>query len=131
MSGRNQKKAKSTKERPWYEAAWLTGLLLVAVAAYTGLALTGNPGAWWGILSGENAGDFLALPNPGGPVGSVLNVTLRLVFGSLWCWTLPFLLATLGIELLLPWLVFCCWVLVRVNTVRMVKCMRFLVLTCL
>ncbi len=100
MSGRNQKKAKKKTGRPWYEAAWLTGLLLVAVAAYAGLALSGDPGAWWGILKGESAGDYLAFPNPGGPVGSVLNVILHLVFGSLWCWTIPFMVAAAGIGFL-------------------------------
>jgi S-DNA-T family DNA segregation ATPase FtsK/SpoIIIE len=111
VSGRNPKKAKKQGTRPWYEAAWMTGLLLVAVAVYCGLALTGDPGTWWGVLSGQGAGDLLALENPGGPVGSVLNVTLHLVFGSLWCWTIPFLLVVVGIGFLAgrqrnlrPWL---------------------------
>ncbi len=100
MSGRNQKKANKQGGRPWYEAGWLTGLLLVAVAVYCGLSLVGDPGTWWGVLYGQGAGDFLALENPGGPVGSVLNVTLHLVFGSLWCWSIPLLLAALGIGFL-------------------------------
>jgi S-DNA-T family DNA segregation ATPase FtsK/SpoIIIE len=100
VSGRNQKKAKKQGVRPWYEAAWLTGLLLVAVAVYCGLALTGDPGTWWGFVQGRGGGDLLALPNPGGPVGSVLNVVLHLVFGSLWCWSFPALLAIAGIGFL-------------------------------
>ena len=100
MSGRNPKKAKKQGTRPWYEAAWLTGLLLLAVAVYCGLALTGDPGSWWGVLGGRGAGDPLALENPGGPVGSLLNVALHLVFGSLWCWTIPLLLAVVGIGFL-------------------------------
>jgi len=100
VSGRNQKKAKKPGVRPWYEAAWLTGLLLVTVAVYCGLALTGDPGTWWGLVQGQGGGDLLALANPGGPVGSILNVVLHLVFGSLWCWSFPALVAIAGIGFL-------------------------------
>ena len=100
MSGRNQKKVKNRGGRPWYEAPWVTGLLLVAVAVYFGLSLVGDPGAWWGILNGQGTGDLLTLENPGGPVGSLINVSLHLVFGSLWCWSIPLLLAALGIGFL-------------------------------
>ena len=100
MSGRNQKKAKKNGGSPWYEAPWLTGLLMVAVAVYAGLALTGDPGAWWGVLDGAGTGELLALENPGGPVGSVINVILHLVFGSLWCWTIPLLVGAVGLGFL-------------------------------
>jgi len=96
VSGRNQKKANKKGGSPWYAAPWVTGLLMVAVAVYCGLALTGDPGSWWGVLNGAGAGDLLALENPGGPVGSVINVFLHLVFGSLWCWTIPLLVGAAG-----------------------------------
>ncbi|MEN8007824.1 MAG: DNA translocase FtsK [Candidatus Krumholzibacteriota bacterium] len=101
MSGRNQKKARKKGGAPWYEAPWLTGLLLVAVAVYFGLALAGDPGTWWGVLEGAGAGDLLALENAGGPVGSVINVFLHLVFGSLWCWTIPLWVGASGFGYLL------------------------------
>ena len=100
MSGRKPKKANSKGTRPWYEAAWLTGLLLVAVAVYCGLSLVGDPGTWWGVLNGQGVGEILALDNPGGPVGAVLNFSIHLVFGSLWCWSIPLLLAAVGIGFL-------------------------------
>ncbi len=96
MSGRSRKKAKKKKGNPWYESAWLSGLLLLAVALYMGLSLTGPVGAWWRVLSGDTPSDFIPSENPGGPVGSVINVALHLVFGGLWCWTFPVLLAVLG-----------------------------------
>jgi S-DNA-T family DNA segregation ATPase FtsK/SpoIIIE len=99
VSGRNRKKAKKG-QRPWYEAPWLTGLLLVAMAVYFGLALTGDAGPWWGILDGQGTDGLLAVENPGGPVGTVLNVTMNLVFGSLWCWTVPLLLVVTGVGFL-------------------------------
>jgi len=99
VSGRNRKKAKQGA-RPWYDAPWLTGLLLVAVAAYFGLALTGDPGPWWGLLEGQGGGELLSLPNPGGPVGTFIDVMLHLIFGGLWCWTIPLLLAAMGIGFL-------------------------------
>jgi len=61
-------------------------LLLLAVALYMGLSLTGAVGAWWQVLSGDAPGDLIPSENPGGPVGSVINVVLHLVFGGLWCW---------------------------------------------
>ena len=100
MSGRKSKKANKSGGSPWYEAAWLTGLLLVAVAVYVGLALTGDPGPWWGVLNGQGLSDLLAVENPGGPVGSVINLALNFVFGGLWCWTVPLLTVIVGFGLL-------------------------------
>jgi len=101
VSGRNRKKARKTEGRPWYESAWLSGLLLLAVALYMGLSLTGPVGPWWLVFSGETPGDLIPTANPGGPVGAIMNVALHGIFGGLWCWTFPFLLAVLGGSFLL------------------------------
>jgi hypothetical protein len=90
VSGRKRKKA---NQAAWYESAWLTGLLLMAVAVYAGLSLTGDPGQLNLIIDGAPITQVFPEGNPGGPVGSVLNVTLSLVFGMLWCWAFPVLLA--------------------------------------
>ena len=100
MSGRNRKKAKSGKGKPWYESAWLSGLLLLAVALYMGLSLTGPAGRWWAVLSGGAAADIIPAVNPGGPVGAMLNVALNMVFGGIWCWTLPLVIALIGVGFL-------------------------------
>ncbi len=100
MSGRNRKKASRKNRKIWYEAAWLSGLLLLAVALYTGLSLTGPVGQWWRFLTGEATADLIPAVNPGGPVGSVINIALHFVFGGLWCWTFPVLLAVLGVGFL-------------------------------
>ncbi len=100
MSGRNRKKAKAKNGKPWYESAWLSGLLLLAVALYMGLSLTGPVGPWWGVLSGATPTELITGDNPGGPVGSVINVALHVVFGGLWCWTFPVLVAALGVGFL-------------------------------
>ena len=97
MSGRNRKKAKTRTGRPWYESSWLTGLLLLAVAAYLGLSLTGGTGPWWQLISGDGEVDLLAGENPGGPVGRVMSTGLHVIFGGLWCWFFPAVLCALGI----------------------------------
>ena len=38
MSGRNRKKARKRNSKPWYDSAWLSGLLLLAVAGTIYLA---------------------------------------------------------------------------------------------
>ncbi|MCB1183020.1 DNA translocase FtsK 4TM domain-containing protein, partial [bacterium] len=97
MSGRNRKKAKRKNGRSWSDAPWLSGLLLIAVALYMGLSLTGPVGPWWSVMEGEATPDLLAAPNPGGPVGAVLDVALHALFGGLWCWTFPLVVAVLGL----------------------------------
>nr|MEE4268474.1 hypothetical protein [Candidatus Krumholzibacteria bacterium] len=69
MSGRRAKKAKSKGQPAWYESAWLSGLLLLAVAVYLGLSLTGGVGPWWLWVSGEQPAHLIDASNPGGPVG--------------------------------------------------------------
>ncbi|MDX2474176.1 MAG: DNA translocase FtsK [Candidatus Krumholzibacteria bacterium] len=95
MSGQNRKRAKK-KTKAWYESSWLSGLLLLTFALYMGLSLTGPVGPWWHVLSGESSPELITSDNPGGPVGSVINVGLHVVFGGMWCWTFPLLLAVLG-----------------------------------
>ena len=100
MSGRTPKKPSKRKGgRAWYEAAWLTGLLLVACALYLGLALSGGTGPWWILATGGEVDSLVRPGNPGGPVGGVLSLGLHAVFGSLWCWLVPVVLGVLGIVL--------------------------------
>jgi len=101
VSGPRRKKAKSASTGAWYESAWLTGLLLLAVAVYLGLSLSGGAGPWWNLLTGEPTGELLLEGNPGGPVGSVMSLGLHVVFGSVWCWFFPLLLAALAVGFLL------------------------------
>ena len=96
MAGRNRKKP-SGGDGPWYRAPWLAGLLLVAGGAYGALSLTGDAGPWTGIIQGRTLDRLFPDGNPGGPVGSLLNVTLRLGFGSLWCWAVPALMLAFGV----------------------------------
>ncbi|PJA76958.1 cell division protein FtsK [bacterium CG_4_9_14_3_um_filter_65_15] len=101
MSGRKSKKASSTSRGRWFESPWLSGILLVAVGLYLGLSISGGGAPWWTALTG--GGDRLTLMdpgNPGGPVGSLLTVTLSAVFGGLWVWVLPALVLAAGIGLL-------------------------------
>lgn len=102
MSGRNRKKAKKKNGRPWYESAWLSGLLLLAVAAYLGLSLSGGAGPWWRLVTGGETGDLVSSDNPGGPAGSLMSLGLHVVFGGLWCWLFPVVLILLGIGFLRP-----------------------------
>ena len=95
MSGRNRKRAKK-KTKAWYESAWLGGLLLLTFALYTGLSLTGQVGPWWLVLSGDASPDLINSNNPGGPVGSMINLGLHGLFGGLWCWVFPLVLAVMG-----------------------------------
>ncbi len=96
MAGRSRKKA-SGGGTPWYRAPWLGGVLLIACGLYGGLALTGDPGAWTGLLYGRQPDRLFPDGNPGGPVGSLFNVATRLGFGSLWCWAVPLGLLAFGI----------------------------------
>ncbi len=82
MSGRNQKKSSRNAGKSWYESAWLSGLLLVALALYMGLSLSGPVGPWWRVLAGESPSDLIPNANPGGPVGAALNVVLHGIFGG-------------------------------------------------
>ena len=96
MAGRSRKKA-SGGGAPWYRAPWLGGVLLVACGLYGGLSLTGDAGAWTGLLYGRQPDRLFPDGNPGGPVGSLFNVAMRLGFGSLWCWAVPAGLLAFGI----------------------------------
>jgi S-DNA-T family DNA segregation ATPase FtsK/SpoIIIE len=119
VSGRSKKRASRKKKSPWYESAWLSGLLLVAVAAFLGLSLTGGVGPWWHVFSGDpqergQIGDLHDPTNPGGVVGSIMSVGLHGVFGGLWCWVFPAYLLVLGVGFLTgknatlkPWLLRC------------------------
>ena len=111
MSGRKKKKARRGNKPAWYESAWLSGLLLLAVAVYLGFSLTGGVGPWWNWVSGDRPANLIDPDNPGGPVGSVMSVGLHGVFGGLWCWVFPIYLAVLGFgyltgknRVLRPWL---------------------------
>jgi len=99
VSARRPRKGK--RGRPWYEAGWLAGLFLVAIAIYLGLSLTEPPGPWWVGLQGGETGDLISPTNPGGPVGAVLSLGARVIFGAAWCWVLPAVLGLLGISALL------------------------------
>ena len=91
VSGRNRKKAKQNG------GARLVRVRLVDAGcccwpwpSISGLALTGDAGPWWQRPHRRGTADPWSCPgNPGGPVGSVLNVALHLVFGGLWCWAIP------------------------------------------
>ncbi|MBK8166045.1 MAG: DNA translocase FtsK [bacterium] len=96
MAGRSRKKD-SGGSAAWYRAPWLAGVLLIACGLYSGLALTGDPGAWTGILEGRQPDRLFPDGNAGGPVGSLVNVAARLGFGSLWCWAVPLVLLAFGV----------------------------------
>jgi len=93
MSGRRRKKRNGD---PWWQAPWLAGLVLVVLAVYLGLALTGPPVPWWQTLAGAPLDSPLGRANPGGPVGAVLAFALTLVFGAAWAWAVPVLLLLVG-----------------------------------
>lgn len=96
MAGRSRKKA-SGGGTPWYRAPWLPGVVMITCALYGGLSLTGDPGPWTGILTGKSLDQWFPDGNPGGYLGSALNVIGRLGFGSLWAWGVPIALLLLGI----------------------------------
>jgi DNA segregation ATPase FtsK/SpoIIIE-like protein len=100
VSARGRRKAKPKRDTAWWEAPWLGGLLYLALGAYLALALTGAVAPWWVALQGGDPGDVLAIPNPGGPVGGVLNLALRVVGGGAWAWLVPLLLLAEGVGLL-------------------------------
>ena len=111
MSGRKKKRASRSNKTPWYESSWLSGLLLLAVAALLGLSLSGGVGPWWNVFSGAPLGELHDPSNPGGVVGSVMSVGLHGVFGGLWAWVFPLYLLVLGVgyltgknAVLKPWL---------------------------
>ncbi len=110
MSGRKPKKRNSKKSQPWYQAGWLSGLLLVSIAAFLGLSLIGGVGSWWLFSDGESV-QFFDANHPGGIIGSPLSVILHLVFGEIWVWFFPLFLAATGVAYLLgrpaiirPWI---------------------------
>ncbi len=101
MSGRKAKKGNTTTGGRWFESPWLSGLLLVAVGLYLGLSLTG-PVPSWGLFL-EGGGSQIHLfdrTNPGGPVGSFLALFLTGILGGLWVWSLPLLVVSSGLGLL-------------------------------
>ena len=111
MSGQKPKKARNSHRGSWFDSPWLTGLLLVGVCAYLTLALTGDTAPWWQMITGGDPTALEILPNPGGPVGSMVGTSLNLVFGSLWCWLVPLVTGLYGLGLwwrrtswLRPWL---------------------------
>jgi len=71
-------------------------LLLVALAAFTGLSLTGPSAAWWNALLGRPTGDLIPADPAGGLVGAQLSLALRVIFGAAWCWLVPVLLLLVG-----------------------------------
>ncbi len=97
MSGRSRKKARKKKNNPWYESGSLSGLLLLAVAVYLGLSLTGGTAPWWEMLRGGATVDLINSNSPGGPVGSAMSVALHMVFGALWCWVFPLVLGFIAL----------------------------------
>jgi len=99
VSARGRRKARSHREAAWWDAPWLGGMLFLALGAYVALALTGNVAPWWRALQGGDPGELLAVPNPGGPVGTLLNLVLRVVWGGVWCWLVPLMLVGEGIGL--------------------------------
>ncbi len=110
MSGRKAKK-RNGKGRPWYQADWLSGLLLLAIAAFLGLSVVGGVGPWWQILTGGEPVPLSKADHPGGIVGSFLGIALHIVFGDIWCWAFPVFLGAAGLTFLIgrpgilrPWI---------------------------
>lgn len=96
MAGKKQRKRKNQPDA-WWTQPWVAGLFLVVLAVYLGFCLMEPCAPWWewfddGPLKGPLSDD-----NPGGKVGSVLTWSLTLVFGVVWAWALPVLLAVVGI----------------------------------
>jgi hypothetical protein len=100
VSGRRRKKADSAPGGAWYEANWLSGLFLLALAAYLGLSLSAGVAPWWQMLEGGEAVELLEQPNPGGPVGAAATLALNVVFGAAWCWAFPLVIGLAGLAFL-------------------------------
>jgi len=100
VSGRGRRRADGGARPSWWESSWLGGLLLLALAAYLAVALAGPPVAWWRALLGGESPELLPADNPGGPVGALLSLALRVLLGNAWCWAIPLLLASQGLALL-------------------------------
>jgi len=103
VSGRRRKKADSAPGGAWYEASWLSGLFLLALAAYLGLSLSSlsaGVAPWWQMLDGGEAVELLEQPNPGGPVGAGATLALNVVFGAAWCWAFPLVIGLAGLAYL-------------------------------
>jgi DNA segregation ATPase FtsK/SpoIIIE-like protein len=74
--------------------------LFLALAAYLAVALTGPLVPWWQALLGGETPELLPADNPGGPVGALLSLALRVLLGSAWCWAIPLILGSEGLALL-------------------------------
>ncbi len=97
MSGRNPRKARQKGAGAGAEAPWLSGLLLLGLAAYLGLSLSGGTGPWWLAVTGHPQESLVAADNPGGPVGAYLGLGLAVLLGRLWVWAVPVILAMTGV----------------------------------
>jgi len=97
VSGRNPRKARRKGAGPGADAPWLSGLLLLALAAYLGLSLTGGTGPWWLAVTGHPQDSLVAGDNPGGPVGGYLALGLEVMLGRLWVWAVPLILVSIGV----------------------------------
>ncbi len=89
-------KKRSRSKEAWWQSPRLGGLLLLALAVYLVLALGGAVPSWWSSLHGGATPDIVSQDNPGGPVGSLFAFVLRTVFGLLFCWAVPALMAWRG-----------------------------------
>jgi len=101
VSGRKPRKRNSRKNKSWYQAGWLSGVLLLAIAVYLGLSLFGGVGPWWLQITEASSVDLVVPGNPGGPVGSYLSALLHAVFGAIWCWGFPLALGCVGLGFLI------------------------------
>lgn len=100
MSGRKPRKRKSNQKK-WYQASWLSGVFLLAIAVYLGLSLLGGVGPWWRHFTDVQEVELVVPGNPGGPVGSYLSAFLHALFGAIWCWLVPLVLGATGVGFLL------------------------------
>ncbi|HOX26525.1 MAG TPA: DNA translocase FtsK 4TM domain-containing protein [Candidatus Krumholzibacteria bacterium] len=100
MSGRRRSKRRQPAARAWWEATWLAGLVLLVLAAFVAVALTGREVPWWVMFDGDRLPNPVGAANPAGPVGAVLAYAFRLGFGAAWAWAMPALLVLAGVEAL-------------------------------